>query len=225
MTAPVPPQPLASRRILIVDDQPSIRGVLELALQEAGAEVWTAPDGKLALELLGSKIPDLILLDLSMPNMDGWEVMEAIKSLPRVSGIPVILETSTEDYPSFDRARKLGAAAFISKPFRLGELVETCRRTLDGARPLQGKLGTTPEAKGQRVELLDADGDLLATGWLLDHDAKGAQVDLGQPLALSQAVRLSLQDRAGVEALEAEVRWVTRTGDRYHHGLSFGRKG
>lgn len=223
MAAPVPPLPLASRRILIVDDQPSIRGVLELALQEAGAEVWTAPDGKLALELLHSKLPDLILLDLSMPNMDGWEVMEAIKLLPQVSGIPVIFETSAEDYPSFDRARKLGAAAFISKPFRLGELVETCRRTLDGARPLQGKLGT-PEEKGRRVELLDGDGKLLTTGWLLEHDAKGAQVDLGHPLALSQALRLILQDWPGAPTLEAEVRWVTRTGDRYHHGLSFRRK-
>ena len=223
MAAPLPPPPLASRRILIVDDQPSIRGVLELALQEAGAEVWTAPDGKLALELLDSKIPDLILLDLSMPNMDGWEVMEAMKLLPRVSGIPVILETSAEDYPSFDRAKKLGAAAFISKPFRLGELVETCRRTLDGARPLQGKLGS-PEANGPRVELLDGDGYLLATGWLLEHDAKGAQVDLAHPLALSQAVRLRFQD-ASAPTHEAEVRWITRKGDRYHHGLSFGRKG
>lgn len=224
MAAPVPPPPLASRRILIVDDQPSIRGVFELALQQAGAEVWTAPDGKLALELLDSKIPDLILLDLSMPNMDGWEVMEAMKLRPRVSGIPVILETSAEDYPSFDRAKKLGAAAFISKPFRLGELVETCRRTLEGARPLQGKLGT-PEANGQRVELLDGDGNLLATGWLLEHDAKGAQVDLARPLAVSQAVRLRFQDASAAPTPEAEVRWVTRTGDRYHHGLSFGRKG
>jgi hypothetical protein len=137
----------------------------------------------------------------------------------------VILETSAEDSPSFDRATRLGAAAFISKPFRLGELVETCRRTLEGARPLQGKLGTTPEAEGQRVELLDADGNLLATGWLLDHDAKGAQVELGHPMALSQAVRFRLQDQARGHTLEAEVRWVTRTGDRYHHGLSFGRKG
>lgn len=224
MVASVPPQPLASRRILIVDDQPSIRGVLELALQEAGAEVWTAPDGKLALELLGSQVPDLILLDLSMPNMDGWEVMEAMKLLPRVSGIPVILETSAEDYPSFDRAKKLGAAAFISKPFRLGELVETCRRTIDGARPLQGRLAAS-ETTGQRVELLDGDGKLLTTGWLLEHDGKGAQIDLSRPLALSQAVRLAFQDRPGTATLEAEVRWVTRIGDRYHHGLLFGRKG
>jgi hypothetical protein len=147
-----------------------------------------------------------------------------MKLRPRVSGIPVILETSAEDYPSFDRAKKLGAAAFISKPFRLGELVETCRRTLDGARPLQGKLGT-PEPSGQRVDLLDGDGNLLATGWLLEHDAKGAQVDLARPLALSQSVRLRFQDASPAPTHAAEVRWVTRSGDRYHHGLSFARKG
>ena len=224
MSASPQPQPLASRRILIVDDQPSIRGVLEVALQEAGAEVWTAPDGRLALDLLSSNVPDLILLDLSMPNMDGWEVIEAIRTLPRVSGIPVILETSSEDYPSFDRAKKLGVAAFISKPFRLVELIETCRRTIDGARPLQGKL-SGPEAKGSPIQLLDIGGNVFATGWLLDRDATGAQIDLGAPLSLSQSVRLSLQGRNGVETLEAEVRWVTRAGDRYHHGLLFRRAG
>jgi CheY-like chemotaxis protein len=209
--------PLASRRVLIVDDQPSIRGVLEVALADAGALVRTAADGPSALRHVESGPPELILLDLMMPGMDGWQVIEALNASPQSTGIPVVLETSATDFESFERARKLGVAAFISKPFRLGEVIETCRRILEGARPLQG----TPEKDGdvQPVQVRDASGRLLATGRLLDSADRGAQVDLDTPLSAGQRVTVSFDGPDGSSVRLAEVRWVRRVGSRYQHGL------
>ncbi|HET7293669.1 MAG TPA: response regulator [Vicinamibacteria bacterium] len=213
------PPPLASRRILIVDDQPSIRGVLQVALEEAGADVWTAGDGPSALLLLESSVPDVILLDLEMPNMDGWAVIEALRAAPRTAHIPVVLVTGTKDYRSFTRARGLGIAAFVSKPFRLNEVVETGRRILDGARPLQGRVER--EAEGPAVQVRESTGALVGIGKLLDLDARGAQVDFERPLATGQLVTLLFAESGGSEARQAEVRWVRKVGEGFHHGFRF----
>lgn len=210
-------EPLARRRILIVDDQPSIRDVLEVALCEAGATVWHAEDGNAALASLQSGLPDLILLDLAMPGMNGWQVIDRLADLPHAAAIPVVLQTSAADFPSFDRARRRGVAAFISKPFRLNEVVETCRRVLDGARPLQGRNESAGDSPQTQVR--DARGNLLATGRLVDLAPAGAQAELDIPLALSQRVVLTVHQPSGVVSMDAEVRWISRVGERYLHGL------
>ena len=211
--------PLAGRRILVVDDQPSIRGILETALSEAGADVWSVPDGPTAITLLETANPELILLDLAMPGMSGWQVLEALSGKPRTAGIPVILQTSAEDFPSFQRARRHGVAAFVNKPFRLAEVVETCRRFLQGARPLQGRHeggDATPP-----IQMRDAEDNLVALGWLLNMDARGAQVDLESSLEPGRRLTLVMQDGAHITTRAAEVRWVNPVGGRYHHGLVF----
>lgn len=211
--------PLAGRRILVVDDQPSIRGILETALSDAGADVWCVPDGPTAITLLETANPELILLDLAMPGMNGWQVLEALSGKPRTAGIPVVLQTSAEDFPSFQRARRHGVAAFVNKPFRLAEVVETCRRILQGARPLQGRHEggeATPP-----IQMRDADDNLVALGWLLNMDARGAQVDLEVPLEPGRRLTLVMQDDAQVTTRPVEVRWVNPVGGRYHHGLVF----
>src|SRR5687768_13114905 len=93
--------PLSGRRILVVDDQPSILDILQEVLRDAGADVDVAVDGPGALRLLQTRLPDLILLDLAMPGMDGWRVLDALQASPQTAGIPVALETSAEDYQSF----------------------------------------------------------------------------------------------------------------------------
>jgi CheY-like chemotaxis protein len=211
--------PLTGRRILVVDDQPSIRGILETALSEAGADVWCVPDGPTAITLLETANPELILLDLAMPGMNGWQVLEALSGQPRTASIPVVLQTSTEDFPSFQRARRHGVAAFVNKPFRLAEVVETCRRILQGARPLQGRHEggeTTPP-----IQMRDAEDNLIALGWLLDMDARGAQVDLESSLETGRRLTLVMQDGAQITTRPVEVRWVNSVGGRYHHGLLF----
>ena len=212
--------PLASRRILVVDDQASIRGLLHIALTEAGADVSTASSGTDAIVMVGVSPPDLILLDLAMPGMSGWQVLDALKASRKTSAIPVVLQTSAEDFASFDKARKLSVAAFVSKPFRLSEVVETCRRILGGARPLQGRPQPAPEEA--KVEIRDASDKVLSAGTLMDMATRGAQVDLERPLVVAQRVTLVVREgpHMGMHH-DAEVRWITQVDGRYQHGLRF----
>ncbi len=175
-----------------------------------------ADDGQMAIELLAERKPDLILLDLVMPRLGGWAVLERLKTTPRTASIPVILETSAEDYSSFDRARRDGVVAFISKPFRLNEVVETCRRVFSGARPLQGT--DTAGSAGRPVEIRDRGGELLAHGDLVDLDETGAQVEVSTPLPLGRIVTLVFVD-GETKPVPAEVRWLTNAGERYCQGL------
>jgi CheY-like chemotaxis protein len=215
------PRPLASRRILVVDDQPSIRRLLETGLRDAGAEVYTAADGGAALTLVESHAPELVLLDLTMPGVNGWEVLETLRATPRHVRLPVVLQTSADDFHSFERARRLDVAAFVSKPFRMGEVVETCRRVLEGAVPLKGR----PAQGGGLpvVQVRDATGAVLSTGRLLDLAPRGAQVDIDRPLTPGQQVVLRVEVAEGPLECEAEVRWVTQAGGGFQHGLAIRR--
>jgi CheY-like chemotaxis protein len=213
------PTPLAARHILIVDDQDSIRSVLRTALTEAGAEVLEAGGGADGIDLATRQIPDLILLDIAMPGMNGWQVLEALRGVPETAGIPVVLETSSGDFPSYEQARRHSVAAFISKPFRLVDVVETCRRVLGGARPLMGR--EPQDAPPASVQVRDAQERLLAVGTLVDADGGGAQIDIDTALGQGQQVVVTVLGPAGPERHQAEVRWISSDGRRFVHGLRF----
>jgi CheY-like chemotaxis protein len=213
------PSPLAARRILVVDDQDSIRGVLRTALVEAGAEVLEAGGGVAGLEVARRQLPELILLDIAMPDMNGWQVLESLRAAPETANIPVVLETSSGDFPSYEQARRNGVAAFISKPFRLADVVETCRRILGGARPLMGR--EAQEAPPPSVQVRDVQDRLLAVGTLVDADSGGAQIELDTALGQGQPVVITVLGPAGPERYQAEIRWVSADGRRFVHGLRF----
>ena len=208
---------LAPARILVVDDEPCILDLLETTLTAAGALVTTAANGPSALATVAADPPDLILLDIRMPGIDGWEVLKHLSACPRTARIPVALETSAEDYSSLDRARREGVAAFISKPFRLSEVVETCRRIFEGARPLQGR--AKEEQDLPPVQVRDEQARVIAIGRLVDLGSRGAQLDLERPLAPGQRVSITLQTPGGVITRAAEIRWVAPEKTRYYHGL------
>ncbi len=115
-------------RVLLVDDDLQIREFLEDALADEGFEVRTAATGRAALEALAEWRPGLILLDLRMPDMNGWEFRAQQRAQPEVASIPVIVTTagtsSQEDLAS------LAADAIVPKPFDLDELMATVRRCL-----------------------------------------------------------------------------------------------
>lgn len=200
----------------MIDDQPSIRGVIQVALEEAGADVWTAGDGPSAMLLLESSTPDLVLLDQAMPGMDGWAVIESLRASKRTAAIPIVLVTTARDLSSFELARNLGVAAFVSKPFRLNEVIQTSRRILEGARPLQGR--KERDAEGPSVQIRDPAGALIGMGRLLDLDGKGAQVEFDRTLPSGARFELVLSE-GGARTLSGEIRWVRKAGDSFHHGL------
>jgi CheY-like chemotaxis protein len=113
-------------RVLVIDDDEVIRGFLCEALEDDGYDVRAAADGREALGLLRAWRPDLILLDLMMPVMDGWAFREAQRGEPSLADIPVIVLSAVRDLSA--RATALGAAALVAKPFDLDALLHTIDR-------------------------------------------------------------------------------------------------
>lgn len=108
--------------ILVVDDNDDIRNMVAEALTLVGFGVSTASNGKVALEQVQVTRPDLIVLDLKMPVMTGWQFMEAQRGDPELATIPVVVVTAVPD------AHPAGAAALIRKPFGLDKLLATVGR-------------------------------------------------------------------------------------------------
>ncbi len=106
--------------ILAIDDDPTLLELFRRILEPAGYSVDTAIDGKLALTLLQSNLPDLILLDIKMPVLDGYEVLTLIR---QHSNVPVIMVTGVRDTGSLDKALGSGADDYVTKPFHINELL------------------------------------------------------------------------------------------------------
>ena len=119
--------------ILAVDDDRLLLRLLEINLGKVGCRVLKASDGPTALRLAEEERPDLILLDLMMPRMDGWEVMRRLKGSEATRDIPVIVITGKVDPLTRAELLDLGADDFVSKPFDLLELREVVREKLGGA--------------------------------------------------------------------------------------------
>jgi CheY-like chemotaxis protein len=125
------------RRILIADDSSTIRSVVEHALAGRQIEVLAAPDGPRALDVVRQMQPDLVLCDILMPGMTGYDVAQAVSENPVTTHIPVLLLTGA--FEPFDeaRARRSGAVGSIAKPFDVSALVERIERELSRPRPAQ----------------------------------------------------------------------------------------
>jgi len=102
--------------VLIVDDDEAMRFLAQTALEAEGCKVLTAEDGAVALSLLDEVTPDVILLDVMMPNMDGFTFCRRLRELPEKARIPVLMMTGLDDVDSIRRAYEVGATDFITKP-------------------------------------------------------------------------------------------------------------
>lgn len=116
--------------VLLVEDSPTQQEMIAGILQSKGLNVALANDGVEALEKIQANSPDLVVLDIIMPRMNGYEVCRHIKSNPKTKNIPVIMCSSKSE--EFDRywGMKQGADAYISKPFHPKELLGTVKRFL-----------------------------------------------------------------------------------------------
>jgi CheY-like chemotaxis protein len=103
-------------RILVADDDPILREFASVHLATPTATILTASDGRVALELLKAESCDLAILDIEMPALDGFELLQSIRTDATLSQLPVMMLTGHEDIASIDRAFTLGANAFVSKP-------------------------------------------------------------------------------------------------------------
>lgn len=119
-------------KILVVEDSLTHREHLKQLLEASGATVLMAPDGINALEQLETLRPDMVLLDIVMPHMNGYEVCRKIKASPDTHSVPVIIcSAKSEDFDKY-WGMKQGADAYISKPFQPKELLHTVKTLLKG---------------------------------------------------------------------------------------------
>jgi DNA-binding response OmpR family regulator len=119
-----------SKRVLVVDDEPNIVMSLEFLMRRAGFEVQVARNGKEALDALEGAPPDLLLLDVMMPEFDGYEVCERVRARPDWNGTKVIMLTARGRDVERERGLALGADAYVTKPFSTRDLVEQVKRML-----------------------------------------------------------------------------------------------
>ncbi|MEM9486729.1 MAG: response regulator [Cyanobacteria bacterium P01_F01_bin.116] len=114
---------LEHAKVLAVDDVPANLEIVVETLSSAGCKVAAATSGKRVLKLLETYTPDLILLDIQMPEMDGFEVCKKLKETPKTANIPIIFITAVSDRESVSKGFSLGAVDYIPKPFRAEELL------------------------------------------------------------------------------------------------------
>ena len=117
-------------RVLIIDDDKWIAVSTAMVLEAEGFAVSSALSGPQGIEMAAAEAPDVILLDIMMPGMDGWETLERLKQNPATQSIPVIVFTAREHTRGRARTQELGAVEYFRKPFRPELLIQTIRQHL-----------------------------------------------------------------------------------------------
>ncbi len=142
--------------VMVVDDSITVRRVTQRLLERNGMRVITARDGLDAVSLLQDNVPDIILLDIEMPRMDGYEVAGHVRNDPRLADVPIIMITSRVGEKHRARAIELGVNDYLGKPYQEAQLLDAIaplveqHRSVQGARRLAengGKIGTASMAE------------------------------------------------------------------------------
>jgi two-component system alkaline phosphatase synthesis response regulator PhoP len=118
------------RTILIADDNQQIRMLVKAALMSLGHELVEATDGENALETAIARVPDLVLLDVTMPKLDGWEVLHFMRSRPETAAVPVMMLTTAAQVWDLKHGEELGCNDYLTKPFEPKELRAHVERML-----------------------------------------------------------------------------------------------
>jgi two-component system alkaline phosphatase synthesis response regulator PhoP/two-component system response regulator VicR len=117
-------------KIVVIEDDVTFLDLLRVHLASAGHEVLTAEDAALGLRAIITEGPDLILLDLTVPYLDGFEMIKALRNDPATKSIPVVVLTGRGDDETFAQARKLGASHFLTKPVARDVLIRAIETQL-----------------------------------------------------------------------------------------------
>jgi DNA-binding response OmpR family regulator len=117
-------------KVLLVDDEKSILMMLEVNFRAAGFDVVTATSGAGALEVAVAARPDAVVLDLGLPDLDGWEVVKRLRELDGVASTPIVVLSGTDRNDALVRGYASTVEAYVTKPVEPDELVQTVRRVL-----------------------------------------------------------------------------------------------
>lgn len=212
--------------VLVVDDEVQVRRLVARMLQDMGCDVDSAADGGEAIAKIAARRPDLVILDVMMPGIDGFGVLDHLRGTSDPP--PVVGLTALDDYETFSGFVRGGAAAFLCKPFRFHDLLQICDRVLHQAE----KRGT-PVAQERRreprrelmvgVRVLSKERAPVALGEFVNLSPGGAQVSLVLSLDLGVRVRVAFHVSGGASPLsfDGRVQWRVQGPKGFTHGLAF----
>ncbi len=135
----MPEEQVAAPRVLVIEDSLVIQRLIEVCLRPAGFQVELRADGPSGLEAARGWKPDVVVLDVGLPVMDGWEVLSHLRADSGMDGVKVLVLTAHAQDQTRERAVKCGADGFLTKPFRPDELRSA---VIELARPVLSELGT-----------------------------------------------------------------------------------
>lgn len=215
------------KTILTVEDSPNIRRLIAYNLQRAGFKVLEAGDGKEAVRLLQKTVPDLVVLDIRMPEMDGFQLLELMRRYPKAAAIPVVMMTALSQPEDVDRALRLGVVDYLVKPLDPAVLIAKVKEALTH-HLAPGDTWSGPNRRQfVRGSILDLDLSPLPGGKGIDISEGGigwrtktapARDDVVVIEAPILFAELKIPDRS----LRARVVHVRKLGLGYHRvGASF----
>ncbi|MGR3514907.1 MAG: response regulator transcription factor [Paracoccaceae bacterium] len=118
---------MEDRRVLLIEDEPNIIEAIRFILSRDGWRVDTHSDGKTALEAVQARAPDLVILDVMLPNRSGYDILNDLRATDDTRDVPVLMLTARGQKKDRELAEKLGASRFMTKPFSNGEILDTVR--------------------------------------------------------------------------------------------------
>ena len=213
------------RTVLVADDEEDVRFLLSRLLGDVGYEVYLAQDGEEALDRIDASKPDLMILDLMMPGLDGWGVLKRLEGHPNPP--LVVLLTARGDPESFARGMRAGAAAYVTKPFRFHELIATVQGLLasDGKAQVMHseRRRETRRPVTADVKIFGRDDMPIALGQCVDLSYGGLQVHLGLKIdqGFPVSIAFDLSRDTPVVRIDGQVKWCQAVPRGYAHGLSF----
>ena len=135
-TEPANGRTLVATRVLVVEDSAVIQRLISVCLRPSGVEVETRSDGPTGLQAALENPPDLLILDVGLPKMDGWHVLDRIRSDIRTRNLKVLVLTAHAQEETRERANRGGADAFVTKPFRPDELRRVAESLIGAPAPV-----------------------------------------------------------------------------------------
>jgi CheY-like chemotaxis protein len=190
-------------RVLIVDDEELMRELVSEMLPKGEFSVSMADGGPSALAAIAADPPDLVLLDLNMPKMTGWQVIDRLKALPTAPPIIAMSGMGTAEPVGLQAVRRY-VVAYLPKPFNREQLKTTCLRALEAARtpPIAAPAAAEKRKEPRRnllvaTTLMSPEGAPAAVGQILNLSPSGAQIDLGASLKPGMELTLGFEIPGG----------------------------
>jgi CheY-like chemotaxis protein len=212
-------------RVLVVEDDADLRTLMWRVFADGRHEVAMAADGGEAIEKVHSLRPELVVLDLVLPGLDGWAVLRSIQKLPAPP--PVVMLSVHTHSEIYTRAAEAGVAAYVEKPFSVADLLATCERVLreDGQRPRAPRDRRVAPRRILRVpvQVLDQEQGWWTFGELIDLGAGGARLAMPFPLSGERMVRVAFDVPGALERVNVDgvLQWRAPEARGFAYGMSF----